>query len=209
MKKFIFLICILCGAEIGYSFQKDNTFNLNPSQTSQNGFDKKRLLLGPGIGAGAAYRAFSFDISPTLGYAFHENFNAGVTLGFNYFQQAEDYTNPINGQLETFKHKYPGYSLSVYARYLFKNFLMINFEPELNNVKYLKSFDFNMTTGKYSESYYRKTIPSALVGVGYMQRFGSYGYSFISINYDLIQNPNSRYYQTLSYQFGVMIPIFN
>lgn len=183
------------------------SFSKKPKQTS--GFDKTRLLLGPGIGAGAAYRAFSINFAPTLGYAFHENFNAGVTLGFNYFQQAEDYTNPITNTLETFKHKYPGYSFSIYARYLVKNFLMLNFEPEMNNIKFVKDYKWDLNTGKIIENSQRTTIPSVLVGVGYMQRFGQYSYSYISLNYDLLQNPNSRYYQTLDYRFGVMIQLFN
>lgn len=183
---------------------------ISPKQNKKtSGFDKTRLLLGPGIGAGAAYRAFSINLSPTLGYAFHENFNAGVTLGFNYFQQAEDYTNPITNALETYKYKYPGYSFSIYARYLLKNFLLFNVEPELNNVKFVKSYSLNLVTGRPIENKQRITIPSFLVGVGYMQRFSDYGYSYISLNYDLVQNPNSRYYQTLDYRFGVMIQLFN
>jgi hypothetical protein len=174
-----------------------------------SGFDKTRLLLGPGIGAGAAYRAFSFNLSPTVGYAFNENFNAGVTLGFNYFQQAEDYTNPITNKLETFRYKYPGYSFSVYARYLLKQFLMFNFEPEINNVKFVKGYSIDLVTGKIIENKQRITVPSVLVGLGYMQRFGKYSYSFISLNYDLVQNPNARYYQTLDYRFGLMIQLFN
>lgn len=209
MRKLILFILIVFVTKESYSFQKETSTSLRLPQTNKSNFDKNRLLIGPGLGAGAAYRAFSFNISPTIGYAFHQNFNAGATIGFNYFQQAEDYTNPLTGKLETFKHKYPGYSFSLFARYLFKNFLMINFEPEINNVKYLKDYHWDLSTGKYMESYFRKTIPSVLVGVGYMQRFSNYGYSFISINYDLVQNPNSRYFQTLDYRFGVMIPIFN
>ncbi|MBK7588906.1 MAG: hypothetical protein IPI22_11560 [Bacteroidetes bacterium] len=189
--------------ERGLSLSKKNQPKKN------TGFDKSRLLLGPGIGAGAAYRAFSINLSPTIGYAFHENFNAGVTLGFNYFQQAEDYTNPVTNALETYKYKYPGYSFSVYGRYLLKNFLLFNFEPELNNVKFVKGYSIDWTTGKPIENKQRITIPSVLVGIGYMQRFGQYSYSFISLNYDLIQNPNSRYFQTLDYRFGVMIQLFN
>lgn len=175
---------------------------------STSGFDKTRLLLGPGIGAGAAYRAFSINLSPTLGYAFHENFNAGVTLGFNYFQEAYDYYDKSNN-LKTHKYKLPGYSFSVYARYLVKNFLMINFEPEVNNVKYISTSYYDQFKDQFIENSQRITIPSVLAGVGYMQRFGQYSYSYISLNYDLLQNPNSRYYQTLDYRFGVMIQLFN
>ncbi|MCC7029663.1 MAG: hypothetical protein IT257_05100 [Chitinophagaceae bacterium] len=181
-----------------------------PSKKGQKttGLDRTRLLFGGGIGAGAGYRAFSIYLAPSLGYAFTDNFTAGATLGFNYFQQAEDYTNPVTYATETFKHKYPGYSFSIYARYIIKNFLLLNFEPELNNVKFVRDYSVNLTTGKIIENAQRTTIPSVLAGVGYVQRFGR-GYSFVSLNYDLLQNPNSRYYQTLDYRFGIMFQLFN
>lgn len=211
MKKIIFaFLLFFTGLQV---IGAPNEFGLaNPiSQKNKNttGFDKTRLLLGPGIGAGAAYRAFSIYLAPSLGYAFHENFNAGVTLGFNYFQQSIDYVNPVTNAVETYKYKDPGYSFSIFARYLIKNFLMLNFEPELNNVKFVSDHQYHPTTGKVMEVKQRITIPSVLAGIGYMQRFGNYGYSFISLNYDLVQNPNSRYYQTLDYRFGIMIQLFN
>jgi hypothetical protein len=184
--------------------------NQKPTKKAQKSgaFDRTRLLFGGGIGAGAGYRAFSVYLAPSLGYAFTDNFTAGATLGFNYLQQAEDYTNPITNATETFKHKFPGYSFSIYARYIIKNFLLLNFEPELNNVKFVRDYSLNLTTGKIIENAQRTTIPSVLAGIGYVQRFGR-GYSFVSLNYDLLQNPNSRYYQTLDYRFGIMFQLFN
>ncbi len=203
------LLVLFCCQSFAIPTELGLSSQLGKPKKKSSGFDKTRLLLGPGIGAGAAFRAFSINISPTLGYAFNENFNAGVTLGFNYFQQAEDYTNPITNKLETFKYKYPGYSFSVYARYLLKQFLMFNFEPEINNVKFVKSYSLDLVTGRPIENKQRITIPSLLLGVGYMQRFGQYSYSYLSLNYDLVQNPNSRYYQTLDYRFGLMIQLIN
>lgn len=210
MKKLLFILTGLfflgnfAAAGPGISLSEKS----KPKDKKVAGFDKTRLLIGPGIGAGAGYRAFSINLAPSVAYAFHENFNAGATLGFNYFQQSEDYNNYLTNMPETYKHKYPGYSFSVFARYLLKNFLLFNFEPELNNVKYETiSLDYN--TGKLIGHPQRLTIPSVLVGIGYAQRFGDYSYSFISLNYDLVQNPNARYYQTLDYRFGVMIQLFN
>lgn len=210
MKKILFINCLLFWvlATLAEPALTDRTFALPAKKSKSGSFDKSRLLLGPGIGAGAGYRAFSIYIAPSLAYAFHENFNAGMTLGFNYFQQAEDYTNPLTNATETFKHKFPGYSMSVFARYIFKDFLLVNFEPELNNIKFVKDYDLDLNTGKIVEISQRTTIPSVLAGIGYVHRFGN-SYSFISLNYDLLQNPNSRYYQTLDYRFGVMIQLFN
>lgn len=210
MKKLVVVFCLLMwGVSSAVEARELNSlFNTPHKKAGGSGFDKTRLLIGPGIGAGAGYRAFSIYLAPTVAYMFHENFNAGMTLGFNYFQQAEDYTNPLTNATETFKHKFPGYSVSVFARYIFKDFLMLNFEPELNNTKFIKDYDLDLNTGKIFEISQRATIPSVLAGVGYVQRFGN-SYSFISLNYDLLQNPNSRYYQTLDYRFGVMLQLFN
>lgn len=217
MKKIIqaLLLIIFCNSTSASPNEFGLTNSLSKKNKKTSGFDKTRLLLGPGIGAGTAYRAFSINIAPTVGYAFHENFNAGATLAFNYFQQSGDLIFYDNNQSPPavynvpHKLKIPGYTFSVYARYLVKNFLMLNFEPELNNVKFVSDFNYNPSTNKVTEIKQRITIPSVLIGVGYMQRFGQYSYSFISLNYDLVQNPNSRYYQTFDYRFGVMIQLFN
>ena len=210
MKKLLSLFIFLLTTNILFANPFDaNTYSLIPKKQKTTGFDKRRLLLGPGVGAGAAYRAFSINLSPTVAYAFTENFNAGATFGFSYFQQAEDYTNYVTGAKETFKYKFPGYSFSIFGRYLIKNFLMLNVEPELSNVKFVKAYTVNSITGKIIENKQRVTIPAFLLGVAYMQRFSQYGYSFIGLNYDLVQNPNNvRYYQTLDYRVGIMLQLF-
>ena len=52
-------------------------------------------------------------------------------------------------------------------------------------------------------------MPSVLVGAGYAQRFGEYAHSYLMVCYDLVQNPNARYYQTLDYRVGIMISLWN
>ena len=182
---------------------------LQKKKKKSGAIDKSRILFGPGIGVGAAFRSFSINLSPSVAYCFTDNFHAGVTLGFNYFQQAEDYTNLLTGAKETYKFKFPGYTFSAYARYMVFRSLLLNFEPEISNVKYIKSTGYNQTTGKLAVVSDRLTVPAVLVGVGYAQRFSRYGYSYLMVAYDLVQNPNSRYFQTLDYRFGVMINLWN
>ncbi len=88
------------------SAEPNSLYTLAPKKKKSGGIDKTRILLGPGLGFGAAYRAFSFNISPSVAYCFTDNFHAGATLGFNYFQSSEEYTNPITGMPELYKHKY-------------------------------------------------------------------------------------------------------
>lgn len=183
------------------------------SKKKTSAIDKTRLLFGPGLGFGAAQRSFSINLSPSVAYCFTDHFHAGTTLGFNYFQQAFDYQNILYGNTETYRYKVPAYSWSVYARYLIGNFLILNVEPELNNTKFIRypfqyPDDFNLSTGKIQERSTRLMIPSVLVGGGYAQRFGRYGYTYLMVCYDLVQNPNARYYQTLDYRFGVMLSLW-
>jgi hypothetical protein len=182
----------------------------NALLSKSSAIEKEKILLGPGLGFGMANRAFSLNIAPSVAYCLTENFHVGSTFGFNYYQEAFDYQNLLTLEQETYKYKATAYSLSVFARYLIGNFLILNFEPELNNTKVAaSSLEYNLSTGKLQETKKRITIPSVLVGGGYAQRFGTYGYSYIMIAYDLVQNPNARYYQTLDYRIGVMFSLFD
>jgi len=175
-----------------------------------SGIDLSHLLIGPGIGFGAGYRAFSFNLSPSVAYCLSEDFHVGITLGFNYYQEAFDYNNFLNGQRETYKYKIPAYSASVFARYIFFDRLIVGIEPEINNTKLISSnYTYNLTTGKIIENSKRLTVPSVLIGGGYSQRISNFGYTYLMAMYDLVQNPNARYYQTLDFRVGIMVPIKN
>ncbi len=174
------------------------------------GVDLTRLLIGPGFGFGAGTRAFSFNLSPSVAYCLTEDFHVGITLGFNYYQEAYDYNNFLNGQRETYKYKIPAYSASVFARYIFFDRMIVGIEPEINNTKLISSnYTYSLTTGKIIENSKRLTVPSVLIGGGYSQRISNFGYTYLMAMYDVVQNPNARYYQTLDFRFGIMIPIQN
>lgn len=175
----------------------------------KSGFDKERILIGPGLNFGAAQQAFFFSISPSVGYAFTDHVYAGVTTTFSYYQFSQAEYNVITNQTEIFKYKMPIYSASIYVRPMIGNFLIFNFEPEINNVKYFEIPYPDPVTKKLKADSYRKNILSCLVGVGYMQRFGKYSHSYLMANYDLVQNPNSRYYGTLDIRAGIMLSLFN
>jgi hypothetical protein len=179
----------------------------------ETAFDRTRLLAGGGGGFGAGFRAFSINVTPSIAYCFTDNFNIGTTIGFNYYQQAEDfqYFNTTTNQVTdaTFKYKYPGYSFSIFARYLIAERFMLNFEPEMTNVKVVKNYTVNSTNGKVTEDKYRLNISSVLAGIGYIQKLSDIGYSYVMVCYDLTQNPNARYYQTFDYRAGIMMNLFN
>ena len=85
---------------------------------------------------------------------------------------------------------------------------LYNIEPEINSTKYIESYSVNMSSGKIIENSRRLFVPSVLVGAGYPQRFGNYGYSYFMVCYDLLQDPNARYYQTLDLRAGIMINLW-
>lgn len=175
----------------------------------QSGFDKERILIGPGLNFGAAQQAFFFTIAPSVGYAWSEHFYSGISTSFSYYQFTQNEYNVLTNQVEAYKYKMPIYSMSVFARAIIGNYFMINFEPEINNIKYFYVPYPDPVTKKLKADSYRKNIPACLVGIGYMQRFGQYSHSYLMANYDLVQNPNSRYYGTLDIRAGIMLSLFN
>lgn len=217
MKKLFFAMFLLTTA-LQVIANPSESFSLYNSiqkkkKKKDTAFDRTRLLLGGGGGFGAGYRAFSINVTPSIAYCITDNFNIGTTIGFNYYQQAEDfqYFNTTTNQVTdaTFKYKYPGYSFSIFARYIIAERFMLNFEPEMTNVKVVKNYDVNPTNGKVTEDKYRLNISSVLAGIGYVQKISDLGYSYVMVCYDLTQNPNARYYQTFDYRAGIMMNLFN
>lgn len=208
MKKLLWILLIMMSISAIAAPNNHGTFAPYQSKKKHNTIDKSRILIGPGLGFGAAYRAFSCNISPSVAYCFTDHFHAGTTLGFNYFQSTEEYTNPLTNMTERYKHKFPAYSMSIYGRYLLGNFLLLNVEPELNNTKIIDSYSYNWNSGKIIEKSSRLLVPSVLIGAGYTQHFNRYGYSFLMVCYDLLQNPNARYYQTVDIKTGIMLDLW-
>jgi hypothetical protein len=217
MKKLFFAMFLLTTA-LQVIANPSESFSLYNSiqkkkKKKDTAFDRTRLLLGGGGGFGAGFRAFSINVTPSIAYCITDNFNIGTTIGFNYYQQAEDfqYFNTTTNQVTdaTFKYKYPGYSFSIFARYIIAERFMLNFEPEMTNVKVVKNYDVNPTNGKVTEDKYRLNISSVLAGIGYVQKISDLGYSYVMVCYDLTQNPNARYYQTFDYRAGIMMNLFN
>ena len=217
MKKLFFAMFLLTTA-LQVIANPSESFSLYNSiqkkkKKKDTAFDRTRLLLGGGGGFGAGFRAFSINVTPSIAYCITDNFNIGTTIGFNYYQQAEDfqYINTTTNQVTdaTFKYKYPGYSFSIFARQIIAQRFMLNFEPEMTNVKVVKDYDVNPTNGKVTEDKYRLNISSVLAGIGYVQKISDLGYSYVMVCYDLTQNPNARYYQTFDYRAGIMMNLFN
>lgn len=215
MKKALILL-VFCFSLVGQQVASAHSeFSFMPKKKSVNGYNKQNWLLGPNIGLGGGSTWFSLYLAPTMAYAFTEKFHAGTTLGLNYYQQTIRYSNRLTNIPDRYWLKLPVYSLSTFVRYHIANMLLVNVEPQFSLSKFVTNLNnfsnpsnFNPNTGKFVENKQWAIIPSFWVGGGYAQRFGRNAYSFMTINYDLVQNPNALI-GPVDFRFGVMLDLFN
>lgn len=220
MRLGLVLLCLL-NAFFCYG-HTETAISLMPKKKKTAGqYNKMNWMIGPNLGLGGNRQSFSIYLAPTLAYAFTDRFHAGSTLGINYFQQTFLYSNYINNLQERYRYKMPIYTFSVFGRYHIANMLVLNVEPQLTWAKFMSNSpseripeNFDLNTGLFVEKKQRALIPSFLVGGGYAQHIGRNAYSYMIINYDLVQNPNSMNNQFLNirfldFRFGLLLDLFN
>jgi hypothetical protein len=126
-------------------------------------------------------------VSPIVGYKVTDKWMVGVGGSYYYFRD-----------------NFYNYSTSIYggllmSRYIVYKGLFLEGDFEENNQDAITVTD--PINGIYSLD--RKWIPSLLLGGGYSQEIGGRSSFFISILYDVIQNPNSQYYRIPVIRAGV------
>jgi hypothetical protein len=134
-----------------------------------------RLAFGGNIGLSFGTVTY-IEIAPLVGYRVTDAFTTG--LGFRYIYYKDnyyDYTSNIYGG-------------TVFARYRIFKGLFAEADFEANN---LDAYTPDNSGGYTLE---RKWIPSLLLGGGYSSSIGRSAGFFISILYDVLQDPNSPYY---------------
>lgn len=208
MKRSIFFAAFLtfCVSNV---FGDYHSLEWKPKKKKKTFFEKENILIGPGIGFGAVQNAFSLNLSPSIAYSFSPYFYAGVTLGFNYYQEKYPAYNFYTNKEEVYRYKIPSYQFSAYARAILGQRFILNFEPMIMNVK-------NYTTAPYSDPVtkkltadsYRLTIPALLVGAGYCQKYSEHSHLYYMLCYDAAQNPNSPFYGTLAVRVGLMLALY-
>ena len=112
------------------------------------------------------------------------------------YKVSDDWSVGLGGSYYYYRDKYYNYSTSIYggllmSRYIVYKGLFVEGDFEENNQDALTIVD--PIAGTFTLS--RKWIPSLLLGGGYSQSIGGRSAFFISILYDVIQNPNSQYYR--------------
>jgi len=117
------------------------------------------------------------SVSPLIGYRWTKNLTAGVGFTYQYYQD-----NYYNYSSNT-------YGGLVFVRYNVYKGLFLETDIEANN---LEAYTYDPTNA-LGYTLARKWIPSWLVGGGYSGG-GSRGGFYISVLYDVLQDPNSPYY---------------
>ena len=140
----------------------------------EKGFDPSRMIYGGSLGIGGGGGAFSFNISPIVGYRITDNFAAGVGFGYQY-ARINDYFEIAdnNGIVSYYDFKASVISASVWARYLILPRLFVHAAYEHNFLNFQNyRFDPN-GSGAIVGVKEKYDAPSALLGIGYRMPIGS------------------------------------
>jgi hypothetical protein len=118
------------------------------------------------------------EIAPVVTYRITDDWIAGLGGRYVYYSYNDPYYN--------FKFKTSLYGGTALTRYNLYRGLFVEGDFELNNTYDLYIAE---TTGEIK----RVWVPSVLLGGGYYQNIGGHSVFFLSILYDILQDPNSPY----------------
>ncbi len=183
MKKASFVLLLLAIITTsGFAQYEDDT------ATTKKGFDKDNIFIGGNFGASFGnYTQIIF--SPQVGYRFNRFFAAGVGVNVQfvgiktYDFQGNEYSKQTQGV----------YGLNLFARAYPIRQAFIQLQPEFNFIK----GKFKYYNSSFPEQKFNTSAPSLLVGAGI-----GLGGGYISLMYDLLQNPNSPYSARPFINFG-------
>ena len=176
MKK-ISLILLL--AMVGFqSFAQDET----PEKTEDDRkFKKENLFFGGNFGLSFGNYT-QIIVSPQVGYRFNPYFAAGVGVNAQYV----GIKSFDGGGYEYSKQTQGVYGGNLFARFYPIKQAFLQVQPEVNYItgkfKYLGNYS------SYPEQKFSNVAPSLLIGAGV-----GLGGAYISLMYDVIQDPNTPY----------------
>ncbi len=167
----------------------------------KGGFQKERLFTGGSATAGFSSYSTALGITPQFGYSITNWADAGITFNLNYTSQRDYYD--IGDKL-----RQTVYGPGAFIRLFPVNFLFASAQYEFNfiHLKYLP------TPGSGQESSVANTNASSLLlGLGYAggRYRGSNTYYFLSVSWDVLENPNSPYVDGYGRSFPVIRAGYN
>ena len=186
MKRIFLSLLILTSIK---NLQAQNNYNqpYNDNNDAPKGFQKQNVFIGGSVSLGFGSGSFAVGANPEIGYSFAQWLDAGVALNINYNSQKIYEANAsgydYGGKISSFN-----YGGGVFARVYPVHFLFVQFQPEVNWIKYDQK-DYG--TGLKSNS--TVSAPSLIGAIGYSQRVVTQGGYFFMIGLDLLNDVNSPY----------------
>lgn len=168
----------------------------------EGGFDPSRIVFGGGLGA-AFGTVTNISVSPVVGYRFTDNLFAGVGFGYQYVRIKDAYLVPNynTGALESHPLKASIYTPSLWARYVIWNNIFAHAEYEHNFMSF-KEYEPDPVTGGIRSFNNKDDVPCLLLGGGLRAPITDRASFLIMALYDVLQDPNSPYRNTISFRFG-------
>ena len=174
-------------------------------QERPKGFDPSRMIFGGGFifGIGSGYT--NLGISPVVGYAITDKFSAGIGLGYQYLKADLGIQDPTGTIISTYKFKTSMYTGGVWARYLVFQNIFVHVQPEINSLEVMNSNPYFDANGNIQIDKKRTTVPSLLAGIGLRQPISDRVSILAMALYDVLQEPNSPYRNTIDLRIGVAV----
>lgn len=160
-----------------------------PQEEYGKGFNINHLFTGGDFGLGFTSYSFYVGVSPEIGYSFNRFLDMGVVTNFNY----SSYHNDPNYGYD-YQHIF-NYGVGGFVRFYPLPFLFLQVRPEYNWIH--TQVKYNNGTDSYTAG-----APSILAGIGYGTRIVGRSSFHLSINFDLLNDPNSPYRY-----YGDVIPV--
>jgi hypothetical protein len=184
MKKLLIIIFLLCNI---FCFAQDK------NDDKQKGFDATNLFTGGsvslGLGFGNYNKTFLAGVNPHFGYTFAKWIDAAFVVNFQYSSFSDIYND---------KYRSTTYGPGVFTRIYPVKFLFIQAQPEYN---FTKQKYIPVSGPSLKENF---GVPSLLLGAGYISsRSGKNSFTYLSLLFDVLKNPNSPYVDG----YGKMIPV--
>jgi len=152
----------------------------------KKGYDPDRVIIGAGLNAGYGDGFANVGISPILGYRITTHFQAGIGVGYQYYQQPTT-IDPAKNDYIRENIIYP----NIWTRYfVYRNFFVDGtLEYDFINLKQ-PGYDLNLNVPTVKQNV---TNTCLLLGAGIRQPLGGRVSVYLELIYDLLQGPYSPY----------------
>jgi len=185
MKKIVLLFSVTIFSISVFAQQSE------PEEERVSGFQKEKLFTGGDLTLAFYTGGSTLGVSPYLGYSLTKWLDAAASLNFVY-----------QGQKDIYGYKYRQTNLGpgAFVRIFFPvNFLYLaQYEHNFINYKIIEP-------GTGNSSKYKADVNSVLLGAGYSsgRSEGNNSYYYLSVMFDVAQQPNSPYVDS----YRRMIPV--